>query len=80
MSSLSDAISSLTPAEREQFAEMIAECREREAQIAKNAEEAERAILALEAKHQRVIDSLRDLQDRVTALHMKVVPAKGRVS
>lgn len=80
MSRLAEYILALSPEERERFAEAITECQEREIEVAKNADAAREAIRELDAKNQRVMQSLRELQDRVSALHLRVVPPRGGVN
>jgi len=80
MSKLADYVLSLSPEEQLRFADVIAECREREIEVAKNADAAREAVRELDAKNQRVMESLRQLQDRVAALHLRVIPPRGGVN
>jgi|WetSurMetagenome_2_1015567.scaffolds.fasta_scaffold42557_3 hypothetical protein len=87
MGRITDYVKTLTPAEREQFADLIAECTAREAAIADNASKAELALARLadrEREFHRGIEELKrlsgTLQDTIGRLYLVAVPPKGRVS
>jgi hypothetical protein len=87
MRRVADYVETLTPAEREQFADLITECTAREAAIAANASQTEAALARLaerEREFHRGIEELKrlssTLQDTIGRLYLVSVPPKGSVS
>jgi hypothetical protein len=87
MGRVADYVNTLTPEERERFADLIDECREREAAIAGSAAKAEAALQRHRAEQRefwRGVEELKslsgDLRDTIGRLYLSTVPAKGRVS
>jgi hypothetical protein len=87
MGRISDYVKTLTPAEQERFADLIAECRAREATIAASAAHADAALARYEARQREFFRSVEELKalsenlkDTVGRLYLTAVPPKGRVS
>lgn len=80
MTKLADYVTTLTPEEREQFKELIAECESREADIHANDDATTQAIHTLAETNEKVMIALRQLEERVANLYLRVVPPKGRMN
>lgn len=87
MSRLTDYVTTLTPAERERFADLIEDCRRREAQIAAGARQADQALGTLAARERELQEGIRELgalsvrlRDTVSRLYLVMSPPQGRVS
>lgn len=87
MGRVADYVKTLTPAERERFADLIAECSDRERAIAESAEKADAALGRCETQRRefwRSVEELKalsgDLKDSIGRLYLSSVPPKGRVS
>jgi hypothetical protein len=87
MGRVADYVKTLTPDERERFADLIEECRARETFVAASAARAEAALQRHEAQQRefwRGVEELKalagDLKDSIGRLYLSAVPPKGRVS
>jgi hypothetical protein len=87
MGRVADYASTLSPDERERFADLIAECTQREAAIAGSAARAQAAVERYAAERRefgQAIAELKalsiDLKESIGRLYLSSVPAKGRVS
>jgi predicted ATPase len=87
MGRVTDFVETLTAEERERFADLIDECRAREAAIAVSVAKAEAALQRHEAQQRefwRGVEELKalssHLKDSIGRLYLSSVPAKGRVS
>jgi hypothetical protein len=81
MGRIADYVATLSPAEREQFKDLIDECAAREADIHANAARAQAALLALVEQHTRLSGRIQELeavgarlQQRVGELYLRAVP------
>jgi hypothetical protein len=63
MGRIADYVETLTPAEREQFRDLIEECTAREATIQGNALRADDALRQLAEQQERLNTKIRDLED-----------------
>ena len=76
---ISDAVAHLTPVEREQFKDLIAECVERENEIRVTRDRADRALTQMVDTVERLYHDVARLTDRVGLLYLKVVAQTGPV-
>lgn len=86
MGRISDYVATLTPAEREQFKDLIEECSLREVSIQRSAARADRAVVQL-AEQQRLLSvKIRELEragqrllDSVGRLYFSTLPTPARM-
>jgi hypothetical protein len=76
---ISEAVAHLTPVEREQFKDLIAECVARENDIRANRDRADRALTQMVDTIERLYHEIAGLTDRVGILYLKVVEHSGPV-
>lgn len=86
MGRITDYVATLTPAEREQFKDLIDECIAREAMIQQNAVRSHLALRDLTEQHLRLTTKIRDLElagQRLMAsvgqLYLKTVPKPSKL-
>jgi len=82
MGRISDYVETLSPAEREQFKDLIEECRQRELGIQQNAARAQSAVNQLNEQQRLLGLKIRELEqagqhllDTVSRLYLRTVPA-----
>ncbi len=87
MSRIAEYASTLTPAERERFGDLIREHAEQEARIAANAARATDALERCALSEREYAEGVRELRrlslrlrDTIGRLYLVLVPAQGRVS
>jgi hypothetical protein len=81
MGLIADYVATLTPAEREQFKDLIEECARRETEIQSSALRSAAALTRLAEQHRRLAVGIRDLEragqglmDAVSRVYLKAVP------
>ncbi len=86
MGQIADYVATLTPAEREQFKDLIEECSLREAAIVRSAEHAKVALGRLADDQQRLVLKIRDLErtgqrlmDSIGRLYLSTVPTPSKM-
>jgi uncharacterized protein YdcH (DUF465 family) len=86
MGRIADYVATLTPAEREQFRDLIQECSLREVSIQASAARANAAVTRLAEEHERLAVKIRDLEqtgrrlmDSISRLYLKTVPAPSKM-
>ncbi len=87
MSRIARYAETLSPAERDRFADLLEECTAREAAIAENAVRAEEALQVLRAREDEFWQAVRVLAEQaarlrhsIGRLYLLTVPARGQVS
>jgi hypothetical protein len=86
MGRIADYVATLSPAEREQFKDLIEECTMRESSIQANASKAQSAISQLAQQQQQMCLKIAELQeagqkllDTVSRLYLRTVPAPRKM-
>jgi hypothetical protein len=86
MGRISDYVATLSPAEREQFKDLIEECSLREVRIQESAKRADAAVLQLAEQQRLLCLKIRDLEqaghrlmETVSGLYLRTVPAPGKM-
>jgi hypothetical protein len=85
MGRISDYVATLTPAEREQFKDLIEECQQREARIQQSAARAQAAVNQLNEQQRLLGVKIKELEqagqhlmETVGRLYLRTVPAPGK--
>ena len=86
MGRISDYVNTLTPAERDQFKDLIEECTERESTIQHSAVKANAALQQLAEQQRLMCVKVRELQDAgqrpmetVSRMYLQTVPSPKRM-
>jgi hypothetical protein len=86
MGRIAEYVDTLSPAEREQFKDLIAECEEREVKIQQNAARAQMATRQLHEQQRLLCLKIRELEqagqqllDSVSRLYLRSVPAPTKL-
>jgi hypothetical protein len=86
MGRIADYVETLSPAEREQFKDLIEECRQREQSIQKGAARAQSAVNQLHEQQRLLCLKIRELEDAgeqlmetVSRLYLRTVPSPTKM-
>jgi predicted nuclease with TOPRIM domain len=86
MGRIADYVDTLSPAEREQFRDLIEECQEREDRIQHSAARAQSAVNQLNEQQRLLCLKIRELEeagrhlmDTVSRLYLRTVPAPTKM-
>ena len=86
MGRIADYVETLTPAEREQFKDLIEECQQREVSIQKSAARAQTAVNQLHEQQRLLCLKIRELEqagehlmETVSRLYLRSVPAPTKM-